>query len=106
MSLADTKCTPCKGGVEPLAGEELANYHQQVPSWELVEGKRITRTWKFPDFAQALEFVNRAAALAGQEAHHPWIHFTWGIVRIELWTHKIKGLHPSDFILPAKIDRL
>jgi 4a-hydroxytetrahydrobiopterin dehydratase len=106
MSLADQKCTPCKGGVEPLKGEQLQAYHEHVPAWEVIHEHHISRTWKFPDFAKALEFVNRVGALAEQEGHHPWIYFTWGTVRIELWTHKIDGLHESDFILAAKIDRL
>jgi pterin-4a-carbinolamine dehydratase len=25
---------------------------------------------------------------------------------VELWTHKIDGLHESDFIMAVKIDRL
>lgn len=106
MSLADKKCVPCKGGVAPLKGEELAAYLTHVPTWEIVDEHHLAKTWKFPNFAKALEFVNRVGALAEQEGHHPWIHFTWGIVRIELWTHKIGGLHASDFILAAKTDRL
>ncbi len=106
MSLAEEECEPCKGGVEPLKGKELNQYHQQVPTWELVDGHHIAKTWKFPDFVKALDFVNHVGALAESEGHHPWIHFTWGQVHIELWTHKIGGLHASDFILAAKIDRL
>jgi 4a-hydroxytetrahydrobiopterin dehydratase len=106
MGLADRKCEPCKGGVPPLKGAALAEYHAQVPSWQVASEHHLVKKWKFPDFAKAMEFVNRVGALAEQEGHHPWIHFTWGIVRIELWTHKIDGLHASDFILAAKIDRL
>jgi 4a-hydroxytetrahydrobiopterin dehydratase len=106
MSLADKKCIPCKGGMEPLKGEQLRAYHEHVQAWEVVNEHHLARTWKFHNFAEALGFVNRVAELAEQEGHHPWIHFTWGIVRIELWTHKIDGLHESDFILAAKIDRL
>ena len=38
--------------------------------------------------------------------HHPNIFLTWGRVRIELWTHKIDGLHEADFVWAAKADRL
>ena len=58
------------------------------------------------DFVMALEFTNKVGALAEEEAHHPDIHLSYGRVKIELWTHKIKGLTESDFILAAKIDRL
>ena len=105
-SLADRKCIPCQGGVPPLAGEPLAALRPQVPKWGVVEGRQLKRTFKFPDFATALAFVNRVGALAEQQGHHPNIAFTWGKVTIRIWTHKINGLHESDFILAAKIDQL
>jgi len=58
------------------------------------------------DLSGALAFVNRVGALAEEQGHHPDIYFTWGKVRIELSTHKIKGLSESDLILAAKIDKL
>ncbi len=48
--------------------------------------------------------VNRA--LAEELGHHPTIHFTWGSVTVEVFTHKIDGLHENDFILAARIDQL
>ncbi len=105
-SLADRKCLPCRGGVPPLAGEELAELAGQLPGWEVVDAHHVTRTFRFGDFARALAFVNRVGALAEEQGHHPLIHLTWGKVTIDIWTHKIKGLHESDFILAAKIDQL
>ena len=49
-SLADQKCVPCRGGVPPLEGEALAKLAKQVPDWKVVEGKRLTKTYPFPDF--------------------------------------------------------
>ena len=46
------------------------------------------------------------ATLAEAEQHHPDLHVAWGKVRVEVWTHKIRGLHKNDFILAAKTDRL
>jgi 4a-hydroxytetrahydrobiopterin dehydratase len=63
------------------------------------------RTLTFPDFKQALVFVNRVGAIAEEQGHHPDIYLTWGKVDITLWTHKIDGLTESDFIMAAKIDR-
>ena len=79
----------------------------QVPGWELADsGKRITRCYKRKDFAEALAFVNRIGAVAEEEGHHPDITFGWGYVTVELFTHKIGGLHENDFILAAKINGL
>ena len=105
-SLADRKCVPCQGGVPPLAGDELVLYGAEVPDWQVVDGHHISRTFKFADFAAALAFVNRVGDLAEQQGHHPNINFTWGRVTIDIWTHKIDGLHESDFVLAAKIDQL
>ncbi|MGE5487613.1 MAG: 4a-hydroxytetrahydrobiopterin dehydratase [bacterium] len=105
-SLADRQCVPCRGGIPPLAGEPLADLSRQTPAWTVVDGHHIERTWKFPDFRQALAFVNRIGALAEEQGHHPDIFLTWGEVRVKIFTHKIDGLSESDFILAAKIDRL
>jgi 4a-hydroxytetrahydrobiopterin dehydratase len=104
--LADKKCVPCRGGVPPLKGKELEALRRLVPYWTVVEEHHILREYKFPDFAKALEFVNRVGALAEEQGHHPDILLTWGKVEIKLWTHKVNGLTESDFIMAAKIDRL
>ncbi|MFZ0636671.1 MAG: 4a-hydroxytetrahydrobiopterin dehydratase [Candidatus Acidiferrales bacterium] len=104
--LADQNCVPCRGGVPPLAGEELAKLSHEVPQWKVVDGHHITRTFTFPDFVQALAFVNKVGALAEEQGHHPDILLSWGKAEVTTWTHKINGLTASDFILAAKIDRL
>lgn len=105
-SLAEKGCTPCRGGAPPLSEREAAAYHVQAPGWALVdEAKRIERTYRFRDFGQAFRFVERAAALAEAEGHHPDIAFGWGYARVSLQTKKIKGLHENDFIMAAKLDR-
>ncbi|NMB08603.1 MAG: 4a-hydroxytetrahydrobiopterin dehydratase, partial [Tissierellia bacterium] len=60
----------------------------------------------FKNFKEALDFVNKVGELAEEEGHHPDIFLSWGKVIIQLWTHKIGGLHENDFILAAKIDEL
>jgi len=106
IRLADKKCVPCQGGVPALKGEAIRGLLHQLEGWTVIEEHHLLKTYNFPDFAKALEFVNRVGALADQQGHHPWIHFTWGKVRILIWTHKIDGLTESDFVLAAKIDRL
>jgi len=106
MSLAEKHCVPCHGGVPPLKGQELEKLKVQVPGWQVVDEHHLTRTFTFPDFRSALDFVNRAGAVAEDEGHHPDIYLSWGKVEVRIWTHKIDGLTESDFILAAKMDRL
>jgi 4a-hydroxytetrahydrobiopterin dehydratase len=105
-SLASKTCVPCRGGVPPLKGKELESLHQQVAQWKVVNEHHISRAFSFPDFKQALDFVNRVGALAEAQGHHPDILLAWGKAEITLWTHKIDGLTESDFIMAAKIDAL
>ncbi len=105
--LAAEECIPCKGGVPPLKGGELASVARELgSSWHVVDEHHLEKEFRFPDFAQALSFTNAVGAIAEREGHHPDIHLAWGKVRIEIWTHKIDGLTRSDFILAAKIDRI
>jgi 4a-hydroxytetrahydrobiopterin dehydratase len=105
--LADRECIPCKGGVPPLQGRELEGMLAALGGqWTIVDGHHLEKVYRFDDFRQALAFTNRVGELAEDQGHHPDIHLSWGKVRLEIWTHKINGLHDSDFILAAKADRL
>ena len=104
--LASKICVPCRGGVPPLVGKELEDLAKQVPQWKVVDGHHITRSFAFPDFRQALVFVNKVGEVAESQGHHPDILLAWGKAEITIWTHKINGLTESDFILAAKIDKL
>ena len=109
MTLADRTCIPCRGGVPPMErgrAEQLLN--ELGADWQLRENGHLVleKTYRFKDFLEALDFVNRVGALAQEQAHHPDIYLTWGRVTVRIWTHKIKGLTESDFILAAKCDRL
>jgi 4a-hydroxytetrahydrobiopterin dehydratase len=104
--LADKQCVPCRGGMPPLKGEELNALHRNVPDWTVTNEHHLQREFRFPDFKQALDFVNLVGAIAEDQGHHPDILLTWGKADITLWTHSVNGLTESDFIMAAKIDRL
>jgi 4a-hydroxytetrahydrobiopterin dehydratase len=106
-SLAAKSCIPCRGGVPPLAPDEVSTHHRQTPDWSVQdEARRIERTFKFRNFADAFGFVRQVADLAEAEGHHPDISFGWGYVTVSLQTKKIKGLHENDFIMAAKLDHI
>jgi 4a-hydroxytetrahydrobiopterin dehydratase len=104
--LADRQCVPCRGGVPPLAGDELGKLQSQLDGWEVVNEHHLRKEYKFKDFKEAQAFVNRAGDVAEEQGHHPDICYGWGRAEVTIWTHKIDGLTESDFILAAKIDAL
>jgi 4a-hydroxytetrahydrobiopterin dehydratase len=68
--------------------------------------KKLTRVFRFGDFAQALAFTNALGRLAEDEGHHPALLTEWGRTTVMWWTHTIKGLHRNDFVMAAKADEL
>lgn len=104
--LASKHCIPCRGGLPPLSGDALKPLMEQLPFWKVIEEHHLAKSFLFADFKSALDFVNRAGAVAEQEGHHPDLCISWGKVDVRIYTHKIRGLSESDFILAAKIDEL
>jgi 4a-hydroxytetrahydrobiopterin dehydratase len=104
--LADLHCVPCRGGVPPLPGPDIARLLGQLDGWQVINEHHLQKTFRFEDFRGSLQFVNRIGELAESQGHHPDICFGWGKAEVTIWTHKIDGLTESDFVLAAKIDKL
>lgn len=105
--LLKKSCTPCKGGIPPLKGNQLTSLYVQLKKgWNIIDEHHLEKEYSFPDFQSALLFTNRVGELAEREGHHPDINLSWGKVKILLYTHKIDGLSESDFILAAKCDEV
>ena len=64
------------------------------------------KEFKFKSFKDSQDFVNKIGDIAEAEGHHPDISFGWGYANIKIFTHAIKGLAESDFILASKIDQI
>ena len=100
-------CVPCQGGVPPMSGDAISKLMPEIDAaWSVVDQHHLVRTWGFPDFITALEFLNSTGAICELEGHHADFEIGWGRVVAQIWTHKIDGLTESDFILAAKLDQL
>lgn len=105
MKLPEQTAKPVAKGTAPLSGREVEELLQELPLWSLRE-RTIERELRFRDFPRAMDFVNRVAAVAREQDHHPDIFISYTTVRLTLSTHKIGGLSMNDFIVAAKIDVL
>jgi 4a-hydroxytetrahydrobiopterin dehydratase len=52
-----------------------------------------------------VDLVNRFAAVAEAEGHHPDLLLTYGSLVVRLWTHAAGGLTENDFVLAARMER-
>lgn len=106
-NLQNKKCIPCQGGIPPLTEEEIKPYLSQIKEdWQVLNAMKLHKEFKFDTFKQAIDFTNKVAEIAESENHHPNILINYNKVEIDIWTHKIDGLHENDFILASKIDTL
>ncbi len=104
-NLINKKIVPHKG-MKLLREEEIKGYISQVNNWEVLENKKIRKLFKFKDFKETMEFVNKIAVIAEEEGHHPDIAIYYNKLEIVLWSHFVSGLSENDFILAAKIDNI
>jgi 4a-hydroxytetrahydrobiopterin dehydratase len=59
-------------------------------NWELVykdDVESLTKTFEFPTFNDAIAFVNKVAAVAENQNHHPSITINYSIISIAITTH-------------------
>lgn len=66
--------------------------------------KKLSHEFTFANFPVAVSFVDQIVPIAETEEHHPDLHIFYNRVRVELYTHSIRGLSANDFIMAAKIE--
>lgn len=89
----------------PLDPSQIAQALQDLPGWAL-NGDAIVRDYAFPDFLQAVLFVNRVCGAAETADHHPDLEVSWGAVRVRLSTHSAGGVTDRDVSLARAVDGL
>ena len=107
MNLENKKCVPCGQIEKPLTGEESEKFLKEINNWKIIDNKLIEKDFSFKNFKEAMDLVNKVADVAELAGHHPNIYVhEYKNVKIEIFTHAIKGLSENDFIVAAKIDNL
>ncbi len=113
MYLYEQHCVP---GNKPqlLNKEQIKQCLQEVPDWNLIAEstannavqKTLSRSFKFKNYHQTLQFINAIAPLIHKENHHPDINFGYNTCAIHFSTHSAAGITIFDFICAAHIDKI
>lgn len=115
MNLFDQKCVVCNSDIKPLNKKEAEALIEELDNWGLKlrisdtphRPVSLNKKYKFRNFREAVDFINKVAVVAEEEGHHPDLHLQkYQYVLVEIYTHSIKALSKNDFILAAKIDRV
>lgn len=106
-NLSTGHCTPCEGGQPPLLAEEIKQYLQRTPEWQVNKANTaISRHFKFKGFQKTMFFINAISWISNQEGHHPVIEMGYDYCTVSYSTHAINGLSKNDFVCAAKVDAL
>ena len=108
--LHNKKCIPCEGGIPAFKIDEINEYLKKVDGCSVKDEEKdkfyLIKEFKFKNFFYSQEFLNKVGEIAESEGHLHDLWFGWGYAKIKIFTHAIKGLHESDFVLAAKVDKI
>lgn len=88
-----------------LSAEEILTSLAELDYWKVIDSKLLKR-FKFANFAESLNFINKVGEIAETHDHHPDITFGWGYAEIYLTTHDAGGITISDITVAKEIDTL
>ena len=88
-----------------LSVEKVLDELKSLAGWQL-EDKQIVRTYEFPDFATAIQFVGRVAEKAEAAGHHPDIDIRYNKVKLALISHDAGGLTERDIAMARSLNSL
>jgi 4a-hydroxytetrahydrobiopterin dehydratase len=85
-----------------LSTGEIEKLASQLSEWT-VEGQTLYCVRQFPDFVDAIAFVNKLVEPAEAASHHPDMEISYNKVKIILTTHDAGGLTEKDLALAQVI---
>ena len=106
--LTKQKCEACTIDAPLVDKKRFTELLKDLDGWEIIyeDINILSKTYSFDSYEDSVKFATDIAKLAEDEDHHPSILLEWGSVRVQWWSHKIKGLHMNDFICAAKTETL
>ncbi|MDQ0153992.1 4a-hydroxytetrahydrobiopterin dehydratase [Robertmurraya andreesenii] len=92
--------------MERLNEEDIQRKLTDNPNWKLTDKKWIERKYRFQEYLNGIEFVQRVARLSESMNHHPFISIDYKLISIKITSWRAKGLTDLDFTLAQKYDEL
>jgi 4a-hydroxytetrahydrobiopterin dehydratase len=86
-----------------LDQQQITDALRDLPQWQQ-QADELRGEWKFDDFKQAMDFVNRVADAANAADHHPDIDIRYNKVLLVLATHSEGGITNKDVELARQIE--
>lgn len=86
-----------------LSYNEIQTELQVLPGWEYIEN-RIEKRFSFDTYMAGIDFVNRIAAKAEEQNHHPDLEVGWCRIRVTFTSHDSGGVTEWDIKMAKIVD--
>jgi 4a-hydroxytetrahydrobiopterin dehydratase len=86
-----------------LSQEQINQQLQSLPGWESKDNA-ISKLYRFKEFMDGIDFVNRIARIAEAADHHPDILISYTRVTFTCSTHTDGGVTEKDLKLARDIE--
>ncbi|NLC58668.1 MAG: 4a-hydroxytetrahydrobiopterin dehydratase [Armatimonadetes bacterium] len=88
-----------------LTPEEIRARLTALPDWHLA-ADGIRKTYSFPDFRKAINFVNAVADIAEARQHHPEIAIRYNKVTLTSLSHDVGQVTERDLELAEQLEQI
>ena len=86
---------------------EIEESRRHTPEWQYwAPENHLERVYRFQNYSETIAFVNKVAAIADKQNHHPCLVVSFNRCKISFITHTVNGLTENDFICAAELDSL
>jgi 4a-hydroxytetrahydrobiopterin dehydratase len=87
-----------------LSEEQITGALKSLAGWEFKDNA-ISKLFRFGEFLEGIDFVNRVAPIAEAADHHPDIHINYTRVTFVCSTHSDGGVTDKDIKLAGEIEK-
>ena len=70
------------------------------------KGWKAVKSFQFPSFIKAIDYVNEIAIIAERLDHHPIITINWKTVKLSLKSFDVDAITKRDIALAKEIDKV
>ena len=86
-----------------LSADQITEKLKSLPEWEY-KGNAIVKLFRFKEFMDGIDFINRVAEIAEAADHHPDITINYTRITFACSTHRDGGVTEKDFKLAGNIE--
>jgi 4a-hydroxytetrahydrobiopterin dehydratase len=90
--------------MDTLSQEQIAAALAELDGWGF-QDEAFVRTFRFPDFVHAVDFVEQLAEVAEGQKHHPDIDIRYNKVTLRLSSHDAGGVTQRDVKLAEALQQ-